>query len=71
MSKACSLGLITKKVDKILSSDILEKEYLIDKIDQYYAELTKNSAQIIKCNFKKKEIIAFYEYLTEDLGDGF
>ncbi len=63
-----------EKIDYILDSTEPEREYLIDDINCFYETLKKNksSAQVIEYDFKKKKVIAFFEYLTDqDLGKNF
>lgn len=56
------------KVDNILQSNEPEKKYLIHKIDMYYETVKncKSSTQVIHCDFKKKKILSFFEYLTDE-----
>lgn len=64
---------VLEKVDCILFSNTFEKEYLFHKINIYYENIkkAKPTPSIIQCDFKKREIIAFWEYLNDDLGKGF
>lgn len=58
-----------EKIDLILYSDEPEKEYLINDINRFYEKIKKIrfSAQVIICDFKKKKILAYFEYLTDKI----
>lgn len=62
---------VLEKVDYILLSNTFEKEYLFHKINLYYRNIKKRkcSPLLIECDFKKREIIRFWEYLDDDLTD--
>lgn len=62
---------LKEKIDFILYSheNEPEKKFLVHKIDLYYNNLLKNklTTQIIECDFKTKQIIACFEYLTNEI----
>lgn len=62
---------ILEKLDLILKSNTSETIYLLNKIDQYYNTTKKRNIEIIEYDFKKREVIAFWEILKENLGKGF
>lgn len=62
---------LQKKLDLILKSNTPETIYLLNIIDQWYNRVKKENTEIIECDFKKREIIAFWEILKDDLGEGF
>lgn len=65
------VNAVLQKIDFILKSETEESYCLFELINNYYKEAHKNSTEIIKCDFKKKEIVTFYEILKDDLGKGF
>lgn len=75
----CLLGDVThmevkcilEKLDLVLKSNTSETIYLLNKINQYYNTMKKKNTEIIEYDFKKREIIAFWEILKDDLGEGF
>lgn len=60
-----------QKIDFILKSNTEESDCLIKLIEQYYQEFHENTSEVIEVNFKKREIISFWEILKDDLGKGF
>lgn len=64
-------GHVLKKVDYILKSSTNDASHLLQIINQYYNTARKKNIEIIEFDFKKREIVAFWEILKNDLGEGF
>lgn len=61
-----------EKIKYILTAekDTQSKICLLNSIESYYkmAQKKKPPTKIIKYDFKKREIVAFFEYLIDELG---